>query len=99
MTGVGVVGLSGLLAERRMKEDSLLAHAVAFLTDPDAGPDATQQATKVLAGEIFLPFYLRRGAYISSDICFSTRRIFHFVCSDLVSIRQTVHSSTHPIAL
>lgn len=50
MVGVSVVGLSGLLAERKMKEDSLLAHAVSFFTEPDGGPEATQQATKVLAG-------------------------------------------------
>lgn len=51
MAGVSVVGLSGLLAENEMKEGSLLGRAVAFLADPDAGPDGTQQATKVLTGK------------------------------------------------
>lgn len=58
MAGVSVVGLSGLLAENKMKEDSLLGHAVTFLTDPDAGPDGTEQAAKVLTGKWSLPFGL-----------------------------------------
>lgn len=55
MTGVCVVGLSGLLAEKKMKEDGLLGRAITFLAEPDAGPNETQQATKVLTGKRSLP--------------------------------------------
>lgn len=92
MGGVALVGFSGSLIKDTVKEalNSLLVKANGNADLPPPESTETPEATTVLVGQSLPPFYVCMG-YSDS---FIDRRVFHLVCSSLVSRHPLLHS--HP---